>query len=68
MLKSTLVVDKDSVHTYTVAFSPTVLTIFSQSFTDAHAPQRLKKTIHGLLWFTVITFHQRNTLSVTVVD
>ena len=41
-------------HTYTVAFSPTVLTICSQSFTDAHAAQRLKKTIHGILSHTVI--------------
>ena len=39
------------------AFRPTVLTICSQSFTDAQAPQRLKKTIHGIMQHIVIIFH-----------
>ena len=41
-LKSTFVVNNDSLNTQH-AFSPTVLTICSQSVTDAHAPQWLKK-------------------------
>ena len=57
MLKSSLFVDNDSAHTYTVAFTPTVLTICSQSFTDAHAPRWLKNAIHGKLRHTVIIFH-----------
>ena len=49
LLKSTLVVDNDSVHTDTACFqshSPDHL--FSLIKTLMHAPQRLKKTIHGL--------------------
>ena len=58
VLKSTLVVGNDTtvhdVHTYTVAFSPSVLQSRSSvasvpPITDAHAPhERLKKTIHGI--------------------
>ena len=56
VLKSTLVVDNDNVHSQH-AFSPTVISVFSHSSTDARSAW-LKKKIHAILWHTVTIFHQ----------
>ena len=59
VLKSTLVVDDDSVDTCTVCFQSHGPDHLFSLITDAHAPQRLKKTIHGI----VIIFHHYFILS-----